>query len=98
MKFDIVFKISKAHFEVKGYMTHEPMSVSEEEAKDGFNSLQASIGGGKLNYFVIYSRDTTPIIPDKAFACVNVSEILISQDLYKDAAVHMQLLEVPDGK
>ena len=98
MKFDIVFHIAKAHFEVRGYMTSEPMDTTEEEAKDGFNSLQASIGGGKLTYFVVYSRDTTPIVPGEAFASVKVSEILIPLDLYKDAAVHMQLLEVPDGK
>lgn len=98
MKFDIVFHIAKAHFTIRGYMTPEPLEVTEEEAKDGFDQLQAKIGSGKLEYFVIYPRDKAPIASNQSFSSVKVSEILIPLDLYKDAAVHMQLLEVPDGK
>ena len=98
MKFDIVFHIVKAHFELKGYMSPEPIEATEQEAKDGFNKLQAQIGSGKLEFFFIFLRDTTPIAPDENFAKVKASEIIIPLDLYKSAAVHMQLIEVTDGK
>ena len=98
MKFDIVFHIAKAHFTIRGYMTPEPIEATEQEARDGFNQLQAQIGSGKLELFAIFPRDVTPVVPDEKFASMKASEIIIPLDLYKSAAVHMQLIEVTDGK
>ena len=98
MKFDIVFHIVKAHFELRGYMSPEPIEATEQEAKDGFNQLQAQIGSGKLEFFVIFPRVATQVLPEEKFVSMKASEIIISLDLYKSAAVHMQLIEVTDGK
>lgn len=96
MKFDIAFHIVKAGVNIAGYLTAAPMESTEDEAKAGFNKMQSAIARRELSFFVIYPRDQMSMLGNPEFRSVLMSEVLVTEEFYKDAIVNMQLFSVPD--
>lgn len=97
MRFDISVMISHPVLGViRGFLMKEPAESTLVEAQVTIEQLQSKVGLSQLRFLQLFSRDTTPILPNVDRGTLDPAEISIPIGILIGSILTVQLSQLPE--